>query len=157
MPNKVDDFAPYRILLYVISRLEQIGPENGYNTTPAVYTEWDQWEESQAKHRLFVEAGNASPAQAGLGQSSRTQPQLTVLILGASRYETEHPRRLAMALEQDVRTAIHSDVASIRDTLGRGAAVSFDICTHDGGVLSPKKLAGFRLEVTFTWSQGYEW
>jgi len=157
MPNKVDDFVPYRILSYVLDRLEQIDTALGYNTRPRVTTDLDEYAESTTDHTLFVETTGGSPRLQGAGSAHQMEQTLTVEILGASYYKTEHPRRVAMSLEQDVRTALHSDIANIRDAVGRGVSMRFDRSEHDAGFLAPEKQAGFYLAVSFTWSQSKDW
>lgn len=160
MPNKVETFVPLRIMEYALHRLRQISLARGYNTHPAVYERWEDADASDAKHLLFVEAEVLDPVQHGVGTENsgpRINAMLVLRVVGICRYETEWPRKLAMALEQDVRTALHSDVANIREFAGRGASMRFGTCEYDGGELAPKKEAGFRLQVRFTWSQSSEW
>ena len=157
MPNKVDDFVPFRLLEFVVSRLESISVATGYNTDPFVTTHYDEAKESQAKYTIFVETEGGSPRRQGVGGDLSVQPALDFVVTGVARYENEHPRRLAMALEQDLRTALHSGIPEIKTWLGRGASFRFDDCTHDGGVLAPFKEAGFRMHFSFTWSQKSDW
>lgn len=157
MPRKVDEFVPYRLLLYVLDRLGSITEANGYNCTAFVTTDAQEYENSAAKHTLFVETDPTAPILHGVGGDPIVQDQIGFVVVGVSKYETEHPRRLAMALEQDVRTAIHSGVGEIRASVGRGCSFRFTGCQHDGGFLAPDKEAGFRLRFSFTWSQGSDW
>ena len=157
MPNKVDDFVPFRLLEFVVSRLEGIAVAEGYNTDPFVSTFYEEARESQAKYTIFVETDGENPVRHGVGGDLAVQQSLEFVVTGVARFETEHPRRLAMALEQDVRTAVHSGVPEIRPWLGRGASLRFTGCTHDGGVLAPFKEAGFRMHFSFTWSQKSDW
>ena len=157
MPGKIDDFVPFKLLMFVVRQLEEIAPANGYNTAPRVTTDLDSFEQSSAKHTLLVESEGEQPQGHGVGDASgaTVNPTQTIIIFGLSTYETEHPRRLAMSLEQDARTAIQS--GNLRTATGRGVSLRFRGCTHDGGTLAPDKEAGFRLVVTFTWSQQGDW
>ena len=157
MPNKVDDFIPYKLLEFIEAKLADIAVARGYNTDPFVTSYYDDARESQAKYTVFLESDGEDPVQQGVGGDMSVQQSQSFVITGVARYETEHPRRLAFALEQDVRTAVHSAVPDIRGWLGRGASFRFSGCTHDGGVLAPYKEAGFRLNVSFTWSQKSDW
>lgn len=158
MVNKIDDFVPYKLLLFVTETLKEIDPARGYNTRPRVTTDVDEFEASEARHTLFVETEGGSPAYQGAGSAHTTHQTLAVQIVGVSKYETEHPRRVAMALEQDVRTALHVKVdTELRAAIGRGCSFRFLNSEHDGGYLAPEKEAGFKLTVSFTWSQNSDW
>lgn len=157
MPNKIDDFVPYRLWLYIMTRLEGIAEAEGYNNNVFVTDDVVAYQESVAKHTVLVEVEPSSPQLHGVGGDPIVQEQLGFVIVGVSKFETEHPRRLAFSLEQDVRTAIHSDVANIRASVGRGCSFRFTGCQHDGGFLAPDKEVGFRLTCSFTWSQRSDW
>lgn len=157
MPRKVDDFVPYRLLVFMQARLGLISEASGYNCNAFVTTNEQDFTESTAKHTLFVETDPASPVLHGVGGNPSVQESQGFVVVGISKYETEHPRRLAMALEQDVRTALHSGAPEIRAAVGRGCSFRFAGCAHDGGFLAPDKEAGFRLSVSFTWSQNSDW
>ena len=158
MPNKIDDFVAYRVLRLVESRLREVSQALGYNTNPYVTGEWYDAENSDAKHTLFFEADNGAAVEQFPGSAqARSQESVTYKIVGVSKYETEHPRRLAMELEQDVRTAISRDTADIRAAVGRGCAVRLGSVSYDGGVLAPNKEVGFNLLVTYTWTQNGDW
>ena len=58
---------------------------------------------------------------------------------------------------RDVRTAIHSSVPDLNDTIGKKAAFEFGDCPHDAGTLTPEKEAGFRLSFRFGYPQGQTW
>ncbi len=157
-PNKIDDFIPYRLLLFVEARLRGIARAAAYNTTPYVTGEWHDAEASDAKHVLFFE-GDAGAIVENFpgGPKVRSQNSTTYKVVGVSKYETEHPRRLSMMLEQDVRNALDMDSNLIRAAVGRGVTVRLGSVTYDGGVLAPHKEVGFRLLVTFTWTQNGPW
>ena len=157
MPRKVDEFVPYRLLVYCEDRLRGISEAAGYNCNAFVTTDAEEFEESTAKHTLLLETEPGSPVLHGVGGDPMVQQATGFLVVGISKYETEHPRRLAMALEQDVRTALHSGVSDIRASVGRGCSFRFQGSQHDGGFLSPDKEAGFRLSISFTWSQSSDW
>jgi len=157
MPNKIDDFVPWRVLQFVMARLEQIDPANGYNTRPRVVYDLDAYVNSTAEHTVFVETSGGSPEVQGAGEAHKTHHVMRIDITTASYYQTDHPRRVAMMLEQDVRTALHSGIADVRDAIGRGASMRFISSEHDGGFLAPEKQAGFNLSVSFKWSQGSDW
>lgn len=158
MPRKVDEFVPYRLLVYLVGRLGAISEATGYNCTPFVTTDLHEFENSTAQHTLFIESSKVDPEAQGVGgDGPLVQTSAGFTVVGVSKYTTEHARRIAMALEQDARTAIHSGVSEIRSAVGRGCSLRFGGCQHDGGFLAPDKEAGFRLEVSFTWSQGSDW
>jgi len=158
-PNKIADFVPFRVLQYVFDRLESIDPANGYNTSPRVTDNLDEFENSDAKHTIMVETTGGTPEITGAGSDSVVHQIMDVRLVGVSRYETEHPRRLAMSLEQDVRTALHGGVkdGALRAAIGRGCSFRFVRCEHDAGFLAPDKEAGFELTVSFKWSQHSDW
>lgn len=156
MPNRIDDFVPWRLLMYVEARLKHISTALGYNCDPFVTDDLLIANASQAKHTVFFEATPSDGVESFVGDGRMNQRQ-TFNIVAISEYETEHPRRLAMSLEQDIRTVFQSDAKNIRDAVGRGCSFRFGRCTHDGGVLAPTKEAGFELGLEFTWSQKSDW
>jgi hypothetical protein len=157
-PRKIDEFVPYRLLLFVEARLRAISSAMAYNTDPYVTGDWHDAEASDAKHTLFFEGDAGAIVENFPGsQEARSQTSTTYKVVGVSKYETEHARRLSMALEQDVRTSLGSDSNLIRAAVGRGVTVRFGSVTYDGGILAPKKEVGFRLLVTFTWTQAGPW
>jgi hypothetical protein len=157
MPNKVDDFIPFRLLQFIEARLKSIDTAMGYNSDPFVTDDWHLAESSTAKQVLFFETPGIEMDDQGVGDGKTVQPAMTIDVIGVCTYETERPRRLAMALEQDVRVAIHSALGDIRDSVGRGCSMTYGSCVYDGGVLAPIKEAGFRLSLIFTWSQRSGW
>lgn len=158
MPNLIDDFVPYRILRYVAAQLDGISTAMGYNTDPAVFDRFENFNASNAKFSILFETTGEDPDLQGVGgDGALVQQSIEVHVAGKIKYETEHPRRLAMALEQDVRTALHSGVADIRSSVGRGCSFRFGSLTHDGGVLAPEKESRFVLTVSYTWSQRSDW
>lgn len=159
-PNKIDDFVPYRLLLFVEASLAKISRAAGYNCDVFATDDYDEAEGSTAKHVIYYQVFNGSTPQHGVGNEgggASVQQSMTVSIFGVSTYETEHPRRLNMALEQDVRTALHSEVINLRAAVGRGCSFRFESLEYDAGALAPVKEAGFELSVSFLWSQGSDW
>jgi hypothetical protein len=157
MPNRVEDFVPFRLLMFTEDRLKLISKALGYNCDVAVFTDMDDFTASSAKFKLFYDS-MSDDTQANFVGDSRLNQALTVQVLGIATYETEWPRRLAFALEQDVRTALHSGFSELRTSyVQRGCSARFGRASHDGGALAPIKQAGFDLSVTFTWSQDSDW
>jgi len=157
MPNKIDDFVPYRLLKFVETRLRLISKALAYNCDAAVFDNWDDFENSTAKYKLFFDATSGDTPVHFTGGPARVNQELTIMVVGVATYETEHPRALAMSLEQDARTALHTGFDEIRAGVGRGAATKFGRTSYDGGLLSPEKKAGFEFPTTFTWSQSENW
>ena len=157
MPNKIDDFVPWRIHKFIRARLDLISPAMGYNTAPFITDDFSAFENGSAKHRLFFEFPGIEVPVQGIGDNNTAEPVIAADIVGYSRFETEHPRRLSMMLEQDVRASIHSGMSETRTSIGRGCSLSFGSCIYDGGALAPHKEVGFRLTVNFTWSQRSGW
>ncbi len=156
MPNKVDDFVPYKLLLFVEDRLRLISKALGYNCDLAVFWDWDSFEESSAKYKVFFDSVSDDTTDNFVGDSRMTQSE-TIQVFGVVDYETERPRRAAMKLEQDVRTALHTGFSDLRTYTASGCSARFGRSTHDGGHLSPMKRAGFELPITFKWSQDSDW
>lgn len=156
---RIDDYLPWRVLQFVTTVLADIDPSGGYNTTPTVYDDIDEFEASTEEWQIMVDAERTQVRVDGATQASRTNPTFVVQVTGVARYGNEKPRMRCMMLEQDVRTALHGAAkdGSLRDALGRGCSLRFGDGGYDMGALAPDKEAGFRLAVNFTWSQGSDW
>lgn len=156
--KKVDDFIPYKIFKTVELYLNRIKTVDGYNTDPLITISKDDAENSNSKYTVLLEAGTAEPVDQFPGNdSSRKHVTANYVVMCYAKYETEHPRRLAYSLEQDVRNAIDQGVADLRGLVGRGVSFKFGTANHDGGLLAPYKEAGFELSFSFTWSQSNDW
>jgi hypothetical protein len=160
MPNRVEDFMAWRCLWWVYQRLSEIQLANGYNTQPTVTMDYEEYRNASTDAALLVECEGHGSGEQGIGGGGggpASLPMVNIVILGSVRFGTDLPRRAAMALEQDARTATATTVADMRETIGRGFSLRWNDCTHDAGVLTPEREAAFRLSCSFTYPQGSTW
>jgi len=156
MPNKIGHFMPWRLMVFVNDRLNMIAKAAGYNCDAAVFDNWDDFENSKAKCKLMYDAGAGDTPQNFVGDTQANQV-FDIEVLGIVTYETENPRKLAMSLEQDARTALQTGFPSLRKYTERGCSARFGRSSADGGSLAADKEAGFSFPVTFKWSQDSNW
>ena len=160
MPNRVEVFMAWRCLWWVYQRLSEIQLANGYNTQPTVTMNYEEYRNASTDAALLVECEGHGSGEQGIGGGGggpASLPMVNIVILGSVRFGTDLPRRAAMALEQDARTAVATTVADMRETIGRGFSLRWNDCTHDAGVLTPEREAAFRLSCSFTYRQGSTW
>jgi hypothetical protein len=160
MPNNIEAFAAWRCLWWSYQRLLEIQHANGYNCQPLVTMNFEEYRNSTTDAALLIECESHSAGEQGIGGGGggpASMPSVTLVVRGSVRYGTDLPRRAAMALEQDVRTAIATSVADMRSTIGRGFSLRWNECTHDAGVLSPEREAAFILSFSFTYPQSSTW
>lgn len=158
MASKVDQFLAYRLLKHTEAALLKIRRAAGYNTDPYITLDLNDASEREAtsKYVVFLDTESHDVIETLSGPSYR--PQLRITVHGIVTAEgKEVPRIGAMALEQDVRTAIAACVQTVRQEIGRGCILLFEDCAHDGGRLAPQKQAGFALAITWTYPQGATW
>lgn len=158
MPNKIDDFAAWKIIWLAYRALQGISQASGYNTTPFVTMDYQKYASSEAKHALWLEATTHSSLDKSVGGTPRFTQQVALVVHANSKIApTDIARKMSMALEQDTRTALHGTVETFRTMVGRGGSFAFGECPHDGGLLAPNGEAGFMLNVTYDYLQGSEW
>lgn len=159
-PNKIETFGAWRCLWYVYQRLLEIQLANGYNTQPTVTMNFEEYRNASTDAALLIECESHGAGEQGIGGGGggpATQPLVNLVIMGSVRFGTDLPRRAAMALEQDARTAIATAVSEMRTTIGRGYSLRWNDCTHDAGLLTPEREAAFRLSCSFTYPQASTW
>jgi hypothetical protein len=158
MPNKIDDFTPYRFFKALKLELETINPVIGYNSTPFITEDPDRYLESTADDAVLIMRGSIDPVEkfAG-GSTARRHTLANIEILGKTNYKTEDAVRKSWALEQDVRTAVNLTIDKIRSYLGKGAAVSMGASSPWEEILEAQKRAGFQFSISLTWSQSSDW
>lgn len=160
MPREVDQFVPWRIFWYVYQQLLTIQRAAGYNTDADVHIDATAYSQSQAANALFIycEDEGADDQQMGGGNGSpRVNSRINLTVLGSVKYGTEIPLRAQMALEQDVRTAIQTSVAGVRDIADVGVFLRWGECNRFIVSLTGDREAGFRLTCSFTYPQGSNW
>jgi len=156
MPNKIGHFMPWRLMVFVKDRLNTIASAAGYNCDVAVFDNWEDYDKSNAKCRMMFDAGTGDVAQNFVGDT-QAEVLFDIEISGEVEYETENPRKLAMSLEQDARTALQTGFTQLRTYTERGCSGRFGRTLPTGGNLQADKFAGFRFPVTFKWSQDSNW
>jgi hypothetical protein len=159
MPNKIEDFMAWRAYHYFFRALEGIRVANGYNTDPLVTMDYNTYRNSTTDFAVLIEAEDHGAFDHGVGGAGgpRVYQSLELIAIGNAKVKGGLPRKQAFKLEQDVRTAIHSAVAGMKETIGKGAMFEFGACPHDAGILTPENEAGFRLSFRVGYPQGKTW
>jgi hypothetical protein len=154
MPNKVEQFAPWQAMQWLHQQLMTIDHAHGYNTQPFVTMDRQQYQQAGTTCAVVVECEANDPQEHGL---NNTVMMSRFVIEGNVQITMDIPRRAAMALEQDVRTAIATAMAALRAAKGKAYSLQWGPCAHDAGDLSPAREAGFRLNLTLIYPQGSTW
>lgn len=157
MPNHIEDFTAYRLLKLTEDALSGIRVANGYNTDPLVTLDPTEAVEAVSTHRhvIYLDTADHSVDETLSGPNYR--PVLTIELSGVAHVDNEVPRVLAMALEQDVRTAIAASITTVRAQIAKGCILRFEDCPHYGVGIMPEKQAGFVLSITWKYPQGSTW
>lgn len=159
-PNRIEEFGAWRCLWYVFQQLKTIQLANGFNTQPTVTMDFEEYRNAQTDGVLLIECESHPAGEQGIGGGGggpSSQPQVNLVIFGNVRYGTDLPRRAAMALEQDARTAVATAVSAMRSATGKGYSLRWGDCIHDAGALTPEREAAFKLYCSFTYPQGSTW
>lgn len=159
---KVEDFVAWRVMWWTYRALRAIREANGYNTSPLVTLDADEYADAEARNALLMECVSHSPMEHNIGGSSegipRVEMEISLEITGSIKLrDGEVPRKAAFALEQDVRKCLHGNLRTMVSDLGRPFVFRFGDCQHDAGVLTPEKEAGFRLFITYRYPHGSGW
>jgi len=151
MPNKVEQFAPWLAMQWLYQQALTIDHAHGYNTQPFVTMDHQEYNEATTTFAVSIECETNDPQEHGLNSVVMAS---RFVIYGNATVELDIPRRAAFALEQDLRTAIGSAMATLRATKSKAYSLQWGQCTHDAGALSPHRQAGFRLNLTLIYPQG---
>ena len=160
MPREVDQFVPWRALMFVADRLRLIQRANGYNCDAGVYTELEPYRNSSERFAVLVYSDGGGPDEQELGGGDggpRVQERIAFVINASVKYDTENPQRTLMALEQDVRTAIHTGVDQVRTYTGTGMILRWGEVQRFVTALSAERESGFSLTCSLAYKQGSTW
>lgn len=161
MPNDIGLFVPWRIIWYCYQQLHSIQKAAGYNCDADVYfADLEGYHNSSAKWALLMFSDGDTAEDHNLGGGGggpRVNNAVNITIMGSINYDTEHPVMAQMALEQDVRTALHAHVADARPLVGRGVVLRWTGCQRYVTALSAEKQSGFTLNCSFMYPQGSTW
>jgi len=158
--SKVDSLVVWRVFQAVHGAVKGISEADGFNTTPAVVTGYNEFSSSSAEAVLYLELESNTADDhdvGGGGTGPRVSMRATFRLIGVVKYGYEFPRKAALALEQDARNAIHDGLQGIRDLVGRGFYFRWGECDHDAGYLAPDREAGFSLRFSFTYRVSSSW
>jgi hypothetical protein len=160
MPRSVDSFVAWRLLWYVYQRLQLIQRANGYNTDAAVFLSLEEYRQSSDKWALLVYSDADTPEDQMMGGgngSPRVHNRTSFTIMGSIQYEGDFPSKAAMALEQDVRTALQTGVDGVRALAGANVSFRWEPAQRFITALSGEREAGFSVSCSYLYPQGSTW
>ena len=155
-PQSIDAFIAWKVVVHLAEFLAEIRKTAGFNTDPSVHIDFNEWADTPAKYSILLEVAGHNTILESVGP--RHRQTVEVRIVGSvSLDDGDIPRRHAMMLEQDVRTALDRAAEVARQEIGRGFSCAYGTCAHDAGLLTPDKQAGFTLDYSYIYPQGAVW
>lgn len=159
-PRGVEQFVDWRLLWYVYQQLRTIQMANGYNCDAAVYLDVEEYRQSQDQFALFVMSDGWTPAEHNVGGghgAPRVESSMEITIMASVRPKADLPQRALMALEQDVKTAISTSIATMKPSVGVVASLRWQNVDRFVAVLTPEREAGFTATCSFLYPQNSIW
>lgn len=159
-PRDVSQFVPWRVLWFCYQQLLTIQRANGYNCDAAVYMDVESYRNSQERYAVLIhsDGDNAEDHNVGGGGGgARVNNAVQITVMGSVMYGTDIPSEVLMALEQDVRTALQSNVDGMRPITGHAFSHRWNSCQRYIAALTAEKQAGFTLTCSYMYPQGSTW
>lgn len=160
MPNAVETYMPWRILLWAHNRIADVAHSGGFNTQPLVTMDYEEYKNASTDQAVFVESATINMVDNNLGGgfgATRVEVEVLIAVHGSVQYKAGNPQMALMALLQDVKTALSTNMEDMRATVGRGVTGRFAGVTLAYGTLDAKNEAIFRLDVSFKYQQNAVW